>query len=111
VSAAALSPEGALAWVRSLSIDVRAAAVLDASGAVLAGDPALGARAAEALRAAGAARAPGSAGPVTGDSVHVGDLMAVRAGGHVVAAAVGPLALGRLVRCDLAAAAEALGGR
>jgi hypothetical protein len=108
VSVAALSPEGALAWVRSLSIDVRAAAVLDASGAVLAGDPALGARAAEALRAAGA---PGTAGPVTGDSVHVGDLMAVRAGGHVVAAAVGPLALGRLVRCDLAAAAEALGGR
>jgi hypothetical protein len=97
VSSAALSPAGALAWLRSLSIDLPAAAVLDASGAVLAGDPALGARAAEALRAG-----------VT-DEVRVGDLMAVRAGGHTVAAAVGRLALERLVRCDLAAAAEALG--
>ena len=38
---AALTPAGALGWLGSLSIDVRAAAVLDADGAVLAGDPAL----------------------------------------------------------------------
>ena len=38
---AALTPAGALGWLESLSIDVRAAAVLDADGAVLAGDPAL----------------------------------------------------------------------
>ena len=40
---AALTPAGALGWLGSLSIDVRAAAVLDADGAVLAGDPALAA--------------------------------------------------------------------
>jgi hypothetical protein len=100
VSAAALSPSGALAWIRSLSIDVREAAVLDASGAVLAGDPALGARAGAALAAAG----------VAANDVHVGELMAVRAGGIAVAAAVGPLALARLARLDLEAAATALGG-
>jgi hypothetical protein len=98
MSAAALSPAGALAWLRSLSIDVRAAAVLDASGAVLAGDPALGDRAAAALAAA-----PDAA------EVREGDLLAVRAGRHAVAAALGPLALVRLARSDLAAAAEALG--
>ena len=38
---AALTPAGALGWLASLSIDVRAAAVLDAEGAVLAGDRAL----------------------------------------------------------------------
>jgi len=36
-----LTPEAALGWLRSLSVDIREAAVLDASGAVLAGDPAL----------------------------------------------------------------------
>ena len=100
MSAAALSPAGALAWVRSLSIDVGEAAVLDAAGTVLAGDPGLGARATAALRAAGA----------TTDDVHVGALMAVRAGGHAVAVALGPLALERLARLDLETAAKALGG-
>jgi hypothetical protein len=33
-----LTPEAALGWLRSLSVDIRAAAVLDAAGAVLAGD-------------------------------------------------------------------------
>jgi hypothetical protein len=99
MSASALSPAGALAWLQSLSIDVRAAVVLDAAGSVLAGDPALGERAAAAL----AALAP--------DAVEAreGDLLAVRAGRHAVAAALGPLALVRLARADLAAAAEALG--
>jgi hypothetical protein len=99
VSAATLSPAGALAWICSLSIDVREAAVLDASGAVLAGDPAVGARAATALRAADPAAR----------EVREGDLMAVRAGGHAVAAALGGLALERVARHDLAAAAQALG--
>jgi hypothetical protein len=36
-----LTPEVALGWLRSLSAEIREAAVLDASGAVLAGDPAL----------------------------------------------------------------------
>jgi hypothetical protein len=99
VSTVALSPAGALAWLASLSIDLRGAAVLDAAGAVLAGDAAVGARAAEAFAAAGAATS----------AVHRGDLMAVRAGGHAVAVTVGPLALERVVRCDLEAAAGALG--
>jgi hypothetical protein len=42
VSVPGLSPDGALAWLASLSIDLRATAVLDVSGAVVAGDPALG---------------------------------------------------------------------
>jgi hypothetical protein len=36
-----LTPDAALGWLRSLSVDIREAAVLDASGAVLAGDRAL----------------------------------------------------------------------
>jgi hypothetical protein len=100
VSAVALSPAGALAWIASLSIDVREAVVLGVSGAVLAGDPALGARAAAALQAA----APGTT------ELRVGDLMAVRAGGIAVAAALGPLALAGLARLDLEAAAKAVGG-
>jgi hypothetical protein len=38
---APLTPTAALGWLRSLSVDIRAAAVLDASGAVLAGDASL----------------------------------------------------------------------
>jgi hypothetical protein len=102
VSAAGLSPAGALRWLASLSIDLRAAAVLDAEGAVLAGDAALGERAARALAAA-----PAGDGVA---EVRDGDLLAVRAGGHAVAAALGPHALVRVARCDLAAAAQAVEG-
>lgn len=102
MTAPALSPAGALAWLASLSIDLVATAVLDAGGGVLAGDEALGARAAGAL--ADVAAGPGAT------EAHEGDLLAVRAGGFAVAAALGPHALTRLVRCDLAAAAAALGG-
>jgi len=102
VSAARLSPEGARRWLLSLSIDLRATAVLDAAGAVLAGDAALGARAAQALTEA----APGG-GPA---EVREGDLLAVRGRERAVAAVVGPLALERLARCDLVAVAEALDG-
>jgi hypothetical protein len=69
-----------------------------ARGAVLAGDPALGRRAAQALAAA-----PGAT------EVDHGDLLAVRSGRHAVAASVGRHALRRLARADLAAAAAALG--
>jgi hypothetical protein len=92
-----LSPDAALAWLASLSIDLRAAAVLDASGALLAGDEALGRRAAAAIAAA-----------PDGTDVRDGDLLAVRSARHAVAVAVAPHALGRLVRLDLGAAVEAL---
>jgi hypothetical protein len=105
VTAAGLSPEGALRWLASLSIDLRATAVLDASGAVLAGDAALGARAAAALGAAA-----GGASEAVPAEVGDGDLLAMRAGRHTVAAALGPHALRRVTRCDLAAAAVALDG-
>jgi hypothetical protein len=97
LTAPALSPPAALAWLGSLSIDLRATAVLGASGAVLAGDPDLGRRAAAALSEAPA-----------GSGVDHGDLLAVRSGRHAVAAALGPHALRGVVRADLAAAAEAL---
>jgi hypothetical protein len=97
VTAPPLAPAAALAWLGSLSIDVRAATVLDASGAVLAGDADLGARAAAALAAAPEATV-----------VDEGDLLAVRSGGHAVAAALGPHALRGLARGDFAAAAEAV---
>jgi hypothetical protein len=102
MTAARLLPDGALRWLSSLSIDLRATAVLDASGALLAGDAPLGERAVRALAAAPAGTAP--------REVRDGDLLAVRAGGHTVAAALGPRALVRVARCDLTAAAEALGG-
>jgi hypothetical protein len=70
---------------------------------VLAGDPALGVRAAAALSAADAADPAAT-------EVRDGDLMAVRAGAHAVAATLGGLALERVARHDLAAAARALGG-
>jgi hypothetical protein len=99
VSAPPLSPDGALAWLGSLSIDLEATAVLDARGTVLAGDPALGRRASAALAAA----------PEAAEVEH-GDLLAARAVAHAVAAAVGRHALRRLVRADLSAAAAALEG-
>jgi hypothetical protein len=102
VSVPGLSPDGALAWLASLSIDLRATAVLDVSGAVVAGDPALGERAAAALVATAPGGAPGEA--------REGDVLAIRGGRFAVAAALGPLALARVARCDLAAAAAALEG-
>jgi hypothetical protein len=99
VTASALSPAGALAWLASLSIDLEATAILDARGEVVAGDPALGRRAAEALAAV-----PGA------QEVDHGDLLAVRAGGHAAAARVGRHALRGVVRGDLAAAAAAVEG-
>ena len=41
--ASPITPEAALGWLRSLSVDIRAAAILDAAGSVLAGDTAIAA--------------------------------------------------------------------
>lgn len=81
---AALTPAGALGWLASLSVDVRAAAVLDAEGAVLAGDPAL------------AAEREG------------GDVMVARSERHAIVVRTGPRPMKRLLRADLKAALEAL---
>ena len=80
----ALTPAGALGWLATLSIDVRAAAVLDAAGTVLAGDPAL----------AGAGEGP--------------DVMVARSERHAIAVRTGPRALERLLRADLQAALAGL---
>jgi hypothetical protein len=80
----ALTPAGALGWLGSLSIDVRAAAVLDAAGAVLAGDPAL-------------ARAEGP------------DVIVARSESHAIVVRTGPRPLKRMLRADLQAALDGLG--
>ena len=80
----ALTPGGALGWLESLSIDVRAAAVLDADGAVLAGDPAL------------AAAAEG------------GDVIVARSEAHTIVVRTGPRALKRLLRADMRTALDGL---
>ena len=80
----ALTPAGALGWLATLSIDVRAAAVLDAAGTVLAGDPAL----------AGAGEGP--------------DVMVARSERHAIVVRTGPRALERLLRADLRAALAGL---
>jgi hypothetical protein len=109
VSARALSPAGALGWLSSLSIDLRASAVLDAGGARLAGDADVARRAAALLEATPAA--PGEAARARAVEARDGDLLAVRSERHAVAAALGPRALERLARADLRAALAALDGR
>jgi hypothetical protein len=79
-----LTPGGALGWLRSLSVDIREAAVLDASGALLAGDPAL-------------ADAP------TGRGVLV-----TRSARHAIVVRHGRRALHGLLRADMEAALDAL---
>jgi hypothetical protein len=81
---AALTPRGALGWLESLSIDVRAAAVLDADGGVLAGDPAL------------AAAADGK------------DLIVARSEAHAIVVRTGPRPLKRLLTADLRTALDGL---
>ena len=80
----ALTPAGALGWLATLSIDVRAAAVLDAAGTVLAGDLAL----------AGVGEGP--------------DVMVARSERHAIVVRTGPRALKRLLEADLRAALAAL---
>jgi hypothetical protein len=79
-----LTPEAALAWLASLSVGLHAAAVLDASGEVVAGDAEL----------AGQLDAPG--------------VIMARGERHAIAARPGPQALTRLLRADLQTALDAL---
>ena len=81
---AALTPAGALGRLGSLSVDVRAAAVLDAEGAVLAGDPALAA------------------------AQEGGDVMVARSESHAIVVRTGPRPLKRLLQADLRTALEGL---
>jgi hypothetical protein len=93
---AALTPTLALAYLRELSLDVRAAVVLDAAGEPVAGDATLAARA----RAALARTDVGADGPL---------LAAEAPDGGAIAVLAGPRALLPLLRHDLAAIASALG--
>jgi hypothetical protein len=93
-----LTPALALAYLRELSIDVRAAVVLDAAGQVLAGDAALAPSAREALGAGGRIVRCG------GDLV----VAARAADGAAIAVAAGPRALPELLAHDVAAAARDL---
>jgi hypothetical protein len=79
-----LTPAAALGWLRSLSVDIREAAVLDASGAVLAGAPAL-------------------AGTPRGRH-----LLAVRSEHYAIVVRHGRRALEGLLRADMEAALAAL---
>ena len=81
-----LGPDAALGWLRSLSVDIRAAAVLDASGAVVAGDPAL------------ADAAPGRR------------VLVARSERHAIIVRHGRRALEGLLRADMDAALGALEG-
>jgi hypothetical protein len=79
-----LTPDAALGWLRSLSVDIREAAVLDASGALLAGDAAL----------AGASRGR--------------QVLAARSERHAIVVRHGRRALEGLLRADVEAALAAL---
>jgi hypothetical protein len=100
----ALTPALALEYVRELSADVRAAIVLDAEGALLAGPPEL-AGPARALIAAGADAAELEA--VSEEGV----VCAVRSPAHSAIAVCGRFAIPGVVRQDLRAAVAALEGR
>jgi hypothetical protein len=80
----ALTPAGAIGWLGSLSIDVGAAAVLDAAGTLLAGDPAL-------------------AGAPDG-----GNVVVARSEAHTILVRTGPRPLRRLLEADLRTALEGL---
>ena len=94
---ASLTPSLALACLQELSVDVRAAVVLDAEGRPLAGDADLAARAREVLAA--------SAGGVAS----AGSLLAARAlDGGAIAVLTGSHALMSLLEHDLAEMAKTL---
>jgi hypothetical protein len=79
-----LTPEAALGWLRSLSVDIREAAVFDAAGALLAGDATL-------------------ADTATGRGILVS-----RSTRHAVVVRHGRRALQGLLRADMEAALAAL---
>ena|ERR1700742_876134 len=97
---AALTPALALAYLRELSADIRAAIVLDAAGNPLAGRASL----------APPARALLAAGPLVSARADDGVAFGARDERHGIVAVTGPLALPRLVLHDLAQVLIALGG-
>jgi hypothetical protein len=100
----ALTPALALEYVHELSADVRAAVVLDAAGALLAGPAELAGPARALLEAAdGAAELE--------DGSADGVVCAVRTQAHAAVAVCGRFAIGGVVRQDLRAALAALEGR
>ena len=100
----ALTPALALEYVHELSADVRAAVVLDAGGALLAGPAELAAPARALLDAAGGAAE-------LEDGSADGVVCAVRSDAHAAVAVCGRFAIGGVVRQDLRAALAALEGR
>ena len=93
---ASLTPSLALAYLQELSLDVRAAVVLDPAGQPLAGDANLASRAHEALRSPEASASTGSL------------LVARVPDGGAIAVLTGPHALMSLVEHDLAEMAKSL---
>lgn len=93
----------ALAVLGTLSVDLRSALVLDATGAVLAGDAALATPAQALLDGAGERE-------VRAVAHGAGRICAARSGTRTVAFLVGPHALDTLVAHDLLAALDDLGG-
>jgi hypothetical protein len=89
-----LTPPLALDYLRELSADIRAGAVLDAEGRLLAGPQELGDAARDLMTAAGDAQ-----------EVHVstadGSVFAARSASHALVVVCGRLALPSLIRYDL----------
>jgi hypothetical protein len=79
---ASLTPALALAYLQELSVDVRAAVVLDPAGSPRAGDAELAARANELLASADGASA--SAGPLLIARTPDGGAIAVLTGSHAL---------------------------
>jgi len=95
---APLTPALALAYLRELSLDVRAAVVLDPAGEPLAGEEAIVARVRELL----ASSPPGAVAAA-------GDLLVARVrDGGAIAVIAGDFAVRPLLEHDLRAAADAL---
>lgn len=92
----------ALAYLATLSADLRSAVVLDDAGAVLAGDAAIG----PDTQALVAQQPPG----VARQAVRAdGRLFAARSASHLLGLAVGPHALEAVVVCDLLGTLDDLG--
>jgi hypothetical protein len=115
---ASLTPSLALDFITALSADIRAAVVLDASGAHFAGPVRL-AEAARGLAADGRAaastgRQPGAGddswGELEGEDAR-GKVFIARDERHTIVVVTGPFALARVTRHDLRSALSALGGQ
>ena len=103
---ASLTPTLALDFITALSADIRAGAVLDASGAPLAGPT----RLAEAARALVGPDGDASWSELEGELAR-GTVFVARDERHVIVVVTGPFALARVTRHDLRTALSALGGQ